>query len=237
MELLKRVEAIEKGLDGLPLSDNPSIRSVETKWRKEAKVFLRELTQALGNCSKLDSEKLSKYAFRGKTLGELIDHLDSKGLRFSHPGEQDANLYASIFFIMRFAHQDHEKSSTDNLGSPKTSKTSDGKAVPASTTEVVIPCQEPWPVSVNVKKGQTIHIKASGHWMRQAGGQKRDANDKKFYLQGRLGDGRPFRVGADFQLAVSEDAVLHLGVRDSSDYSNNVGHLRAVLTVTKGPSW
>ena len=101
-DLLKQVDAIDKKLDAFPLSDSTNVRAVENKWRKEAKDFMRELTQALGNCSRLDSGKLSKYAFRGKTLGELIDHLNSKGLRFSHPSDQDANLYAAIFFIMRY---------------------------------------------------------------------------------------------------------------------------------------
>ena len=104
-DLLKQLDAIDTKLDGLPLSDSQNVRAVETKWRKEAKAFIRELMRTLGNTSKLDSEKLSKYVFRGKTLGELIDHLDSKGLRFSHPSEQDANLYASIFFIMRYAYE------------------------------------------------------------------------------------------------------------------------------------
>jgi hypothetical protein len=109
MELLERASAITKKIDALPLSDNPDVRAIEGKWRREAKAFMRELTQTLGNSSKLDSEKLAKYAFQGKTLGELIDHLDSKGLRFSHPGQQDVNLYASIFLGMRYAYQEFEK--------------------------------------------------------------------------------------------------------------------------------
>ena len=108
-DLLKQTDAIDKKLDGLPVSDSENVRAVETKWRKEARSFLRELTRTLGNCSKLDADKLSKYVFQGKTLGELIDHLDAKGLRFSHPSEQDANLYASIFFVMRYAYQEYEK--------------------------------------------------------------------------------------------------------------------------------
>ena len=106
-DLLKQADAIDKKLDALPLSDSQNVRAVENKWRKEAKDFTRELTRTLGNCSRLDSEKLSKYVFQGKTLGELIDHLNSKGLRFSHPSEQDANLYAAIFFIMRYAYQEY----------------------------------------------------------------------------------------------------------------------------------
>lgn len=107
-DLLKQADAIDQKLDSLPLSDSQNVRVVETKWRKEAKAFIRGLNRTLGNCSRLDSEKLSKYVFQGKTLGELIDHLNSKGLRFSYPGEQDANLYASLFFIMRYAYQECE---------------------------------------------------------------------------------------------------------------------------------
>ena len=95
---------------------------METKWRREAKVFIRDLTHTLGNCSRLDSEKLSKYAFQGKTLGELINHLDSKGLRFSHPSEQDANLYASIFFIMRYAYQERRNNPNPPALSQQTRK-------------------------------------------------------------------------------------------------------------------
>jgi hypothetical protein len=94
-DLLKQADAIDKKLDSLPLSDSPNVCAVENKWRKEAKAFIRELTKTLGDSSRLDSEKLSKYAFRGKTLGELIDHLNAKGLRFSHPNDVDANLYAA----------------------------------------------------------------------------------------------------------------------------------------------
>lgn len=109
VDLLEKAAAIEKKIDAIPMSENRNVRSVESKWQKEAKAFIRELTQTLGNCSKLDSEKLLKYAFQGKTLGELITHLNSNGLRFSHPGQQDSNLYASIFFTMRYAYQEFEK--------------------------------------------------------------------------------------------------------------------------------
>ncbi len=137
MALLKKVEAIDNTLDTLPLSDNPSIRSVEAKWHKEAKAFLRELTRTLGNCSKLDSERLSKYIFQGRTLGELIDHLDSKGLRFSHPGEQDANLYASVFFIMRYGYQELEKGpSPPRNGDRERSKSGVIDAKPTRTPQV-----------------------------------------------------------------------------------------------------
>jgi hypothetical protein len=231
VDLLKKAEAIGKKLDSLPMSDSASIRSVETKWRKEAKAFLSELSKTLGICSKLDSEKLSKYVFQGKTLGELIEHLNAKGLRFSHPGEQDANLYASVFFLMRYAYQECEKGPIEkpNASGVKPSST--------ETKKVTIQANKPWPVSVQVKKGQTVHITASGHWLRMAGGKKRGPGDKELYLQGRLGDGKPFRIGADYQLVIDADSVLYLGVLDTSEYSNNTGQLHAVLTVTKGPNW
>jgi hypothetical protein len=107
--LLKMVAAIESKLDAMPTSDNPNIRAVETKWRRESKTFLRDLTRTLGDTSKLDAERLAKYVFHGKTLGELVEHLNANGLRFSHPAEQDANLYASVFFVMRYAYQDAGK--------------------------------------------------------------------------------------------------------------------------------
>ena len=50
IDLLKMVATVGSKVDTLPLSDNPSIRAVETKWRREAKAFIRELTRTLGNC-------------------------------------------------------------------------------------------------------------------------------------------------------------------------------------------
>ena len=167
LQLLKDVAAIEEKVDAIPLSDHASVRSMETKWRREAKVFLQDLNQTLGNCSKLDSEKLSKYAFQGKTLGELIDHLNSKGLRFSQPGQQDANLYASIFFLMRYAYQEFEKGPTKN------SAVASDKPSAVTARRVKIPANKPWPVSVRVKKGQSVHITAFGYWRCQPGGKKK----------------------------------------------------------------
>jgi hypothetical protein len=106
IELLKMVDKIDKKIDEIPMSEDTEMRLIENKWRKEAKLFIRELKGTLGNCSKLDSEKLSRYIFQGKTLGDLIAHMNSNGLRFSQPNANDANLYASIFFIMRYSFKD-----------------------------------------------------------------------------------------------------------------------------------
>jgi len=108
--LLGMVDSINRTLDALPLSDSADIQAVEMRWRKEAKAFTREMFRSLASTSKLDPEKLSKFVFTSSTIGELIQHLNSKGLRFARPCEQDANLYASVFFIIRYVLDEYEKS-------------------------------------------------------------------------------------------------------------------------------
>ncbi len=108
LDLLAQLGKIEEAISSCPLPENASTRSVEMKWRNEAASFIRELRRTLANSSRLDAEKLAGYIFRGNTLGELFSHMEARGLRFSRPDEGDANLYASVFFMMRFAYQDRE---------------------------------------------------------------------------------------------------------------------------------
>lgn len=105
LAMLKILSEMNGKVDALPLSDSADVRNVETKWRKEAKEFLRELARTLGNSSRLDADKLGQYVFHGKTLGELLTHMDAKGLRFAQPNGEETNLYASVFFLMRHAYQ------------------------------------------------------------------------------------------------------------------------------------
>jgi hypothetical protein len=169
LDLLKKVAAIEEKLDAVPLSEYASVRTMETKWRKEAKAFLRDLNQTLGNCSKLDSEKLSKYAFQGKTLGELIDHLNSKGLRFSQPGQQDANLYASIFFLMRYAYQefgkDPEGTASNASNSQKPTPASSGRDVSEKAIGMSKPLSKVYTTFQEILDvAPTGVIPSDGHW-------------------------------------------------------------------------
>ena len=76
------------------------------KWRAEARNYLNQLTETLNNYSNHDAERLKKYAFSGKTVGDLLEHMVGKGLRFANPAREDRNLYASVFFLMRYAFKD-----------------------------------------------------------------------------------------------------------------------------------
>jgi len=101
------------------------------------------------------------------------------------------------------------------------------------TRSVLISVHEPWPVWLPVEKGQTVHIKATGRWRVRPGGKWQGPDDKDFYLQGRLAQGEPFRVGGDFTLPVKEDGQLFLGMREGGDYQNNSGEIRAEITVSR----
>jgi hypothetical protein len=103
IRLLEKKAEIDKKVDSIKLSITEDLRTTEMKWRSEAKNYIRDLTQSLNNYSVHDSERLKKYIFSGKTLGDLIEHMVSKGLRFSNPNKEDNNLYASIYFSMRYA--------------------------------------------------------------------------------------------------------------------------------------
>ncbi len=98
--------------------------------------------------------------------------------------------------------------------------------------EMALPVKENWPVSLNLKKGQTVHITASGTWQAFPRGKWHDPNDSAYYLQGRFGAGLPFRVGADYTLSVEEDTVLHLEMREEADRTNNSGSIVVVVEVT-----
>jgi hypothetical protein len=103
IRLLEKKSDIEKKVDSIKLSSKADLQTTEMKWRSEAKNYLRELNQTLDNYSNHDSERLKKYIFKGKTLGDLLQHMVANGLRFAHPKKEDSNLYASIFFLMRYA--------------------------------------------------------------------------------------------------------------------------------------
>lgn len=109
MSLLKSLDTIGTKINSIVLSDSPDIHAVETKWRMEAKGFVQELSRALGNTSRLESSRLTTYVFDGRTLGDLIVHMNKHGLRFSKPDGRDVNLYASVFFLMRYALQESGK--------------------------------------------------------------------------------------------------------------------------------
>ena len=103
------------------------------------------------------------------------------------------------------------------------------KPAPIRSNSVAVSVKEPWPFAMPVKKGQTLHIIATGRWRVLGGGQWHGPNDARFYLQGRLGQGEPFKVGSEFRLDIREAGTLYLGMREGGKYSNNSGEIIAVI--------
>ena len=95
--LLEKKTDIEQLVAGTTLSSSADLRTTEMKWRSEAKNYLNQLTETLNNYSNHDADRLKKYAFSGKTVGDLLEHMVGKGLRFANPAKEDRNLYASVF--------------------------------------------------------------------------------------------------------------------------------------------
>ena len=93
--------------------------------------------------------------------------------------------------------------------------------------------KEPWPFSINVRKGQRLHITATGRWRILRGGKWHGPGDQSFYLRGRLGDGEPFKIGADYTLEVQEDGILHLGMNEGGTYANNSGSITVAIETTE----
>ena len=112
------------------------------------------------------------------------------------------------------------------------------KAPPKARTTTKMPpvsisVKQPWPFSMKVKTGQTLHITATGKWRILPRGKQHGPNDAKFYLRGRLGNGAPFKVGSKYTLEVKEDATLYLGIREGGIYGNNSGSVKVVITKTE----
>jgi len=98
---------------------------------------------------------------------------------------------------------------------------------------IAISVKEPWPFSMKVRKGQRLDITATGRWRIMPRGKWHGPGDKSFYLRGRLGDGQPFKIGADHTLEVQEDAILHLGMNEGGTYANNSGSITVVIETTQ----
>ncbi len=97
--------------------------------------------------------------------------------------------------------------------------------------EVDLPLNEPWPFRLDVKRGQTVRIAATGRWRVQPRGKWHQPDDPQFYLQGRFDSGQPFRVGARFAFRVPANGALSLGMYENGTYDNNSGQIRVVLEV------
>jgi hypothetical protein len=91
--------------------------------------------------------------------------------------------------------------------------------------------KQPWSYVLKVKKGQTIHITATGRWRVLPKGKWHLPGDEKFYVQGQLSGGAPFKVGSDSALVVPQDGILTLGMREGADYSNNSGNVRVTIVI------
>lgn len=100
-----------------------------------------------------------------------------------------------------------------------------------ATRKLQLSVKEPWPFSMKVTKGQTLQITAAGKWRILPRGKQHGPNAEKFYFQGRLGEGKPFKIGAKFTLRVEEDSVLRLGIREGGNYDNNSGKVLVTIQV------
>ncbi len=90
-----------------------------------------------------------------------------------------------------------------------------------------------WPYSVDIKRGEQIHIKASGFWRIIRNGKKHGPNDKVFYLAARIDGGKQYRIGSDYTLTVEKDGKLELTMWEGGRYSNNSGKVTVELTRTR----
>ena len=98
---------------------------------------------------------------------------------------------------------------------------------------IAISVREPWPFSMKVRRGQRLHITATGRWRISPRSKWHGPGDKAFHLRGRLGDGEPFKIGADHTLEVAEDGVLHAGMNEGGTYANNSGGVTVVIETTE----
>ena len=91
--------------------------------------------------------------------------------------------------------------------------------------EIDLPVNKQWPYRTEIKRGETIHIKASGYWRVLRKGKKRGPGDKTFYLAARVDGGDMFRIGNDYKLEVEKDGILELTMWEGGKYSNNSGKI------------
>lgn len=93
--------------------------------------------------------------------------------------------------------------------------------------------KEPWPLSFKVKRGQILEITAEGRWRVRRGGRWRGPDDSGFFLRGRIGGGKIFKVGSRYTLEILADGVLHLGMNEGGTYANNSGKITVTIQVTE----
>jgi hypothetical protein len=103
-----------------------------------------------------------------------------------------------------------------------------GKALPFE-----IKASLPWQPTINVTKGQTVAVRATGKW---SGDPKRPVHGPEgnpsggHYLQGRIGKGEPFKVGKFVQFVAAEDGELSFEIKDANQ-ADNPGSVQVEIIV------
>jgi hypothetical protein len=98
---------------------------------------------------------------------------------------------------------------------------------------------EDWQRATNVLAGAPVKLRASGQWW--ASRARRDeytcgpdgrpdpgTKEVRFYLEGRIGDGEPFKIGSSYSMTPDTGGMLYLRMADTG-FQDNGGSLKVVV--------
>jgi hypothetical protein len=109
-------------------------------------------------------------------------------------------------------------------------------SIPASEAKTVIVYgQKEWQQAAQVRAGQLIRIRAAGKWCwntstRQSSTGGPDGITECGWLQARVGDAAPVKIGSHGEFTAPFDGVLQLEMSDSS-HADNDGCVTAQVTI------
>ncbi|MCE5328226.1 MAG: hypothetical protein LLG01_17620 [Planctomycetaceae bacterium] len=196
-----------------------------------------------------DNSFKSEFTFSGATLGNpqaRDDAIEFKGvidevLLFSRAlSEDEVRQLYRMGVASRSAGTYARRTATAPPVEP--AKQQPAPAAPAGKElALTLPANTIWTAAGTYQKGQIVFIKARGLWkIRDAHGTC-TADGRVFdwsgevvmgALRGRVGQGKPFKVGSNLRLEVPQDGVLELGM-DAGDndyaYEKNSGQLSVTV--------